>query len=109
MSKVLLTVPPVPVAEVVTGTDHWWVGFILCPLISLLLCGLCAACKVKTKLPAWITVASLACSFVLTLLLANHRTRAHRLNGSMSTGRADRSSRTPRSTSIRCPCSGCVS
>ena len=80
MSKVLPAVPPVPVAEVVTGTDHWWVGFILwCPLISLLLCGLCAACKVKTKLPAWITVASLACSFVLTLLLANSETAPERI------------------------------
>ena len=28
MSKVLPAVA-VPVAEVVTGTDHWWVGFIL--------------------------------------------------------------------------------
>ncbi|MCH2149469.1 MAG: NADH-quinone oxidoreductase subunit L, partial [Phycisphaerales bacterium] len=69
--RVIPTVPPVPLADVVTSTDHWWVGFILwCPLISLVLCGLCAAFRVKSKLPAWITVASLAMSFVLTMMLA---------------------------------------
>ncbi len=37
-----------------------WAGWILwLPLISLVLCGLCAAMQVKSKLPAWITVASL--------------------------------------------------
>jgi NADH-quinone oxidoreductase subunit L len=69
--RVIPTVPPVPLAEVATLTDHWWVGFILwCPLISLVLCGLCAAFRVKTKLPAWITVGSLAISFALTMVLA---------------------------------------
>ena len=39
--RAIPTVPPVPLADVVTATDHWWVGFILwCPLISLVLCGL---------------------------------------------------------------------
>ena len=38
-----------------------------------------APCKIKTKLPAWITVASLACSFVLTLLLANSETAPERI------------------------------
>ena len=80
LTRVLPAVPPVPVADVVTGTDHWWVGFILwSPLISLVLCGLCAACKVKSKLPAWITVLSLAISFVLTLLLANSETAPERI------------------------------
>ena len=47
-----------------------WASMILwMPAISTLLCGLCAALKIKNKLPAWITVASLGTSFVLTLLL----------------------------------------
>ena len=71
IAEMLPAVPPVPVADVVEATSHWWAGFILwLPLISLVLCGLCAAFKVRSKLPAWITVASLACSFFLTVLLA---------------------------------------
>jgi NADH-quinone oxidoreductase subunit L len=47
-----------------------WAGWILwLPLISLALCGVCAAMKVRSKLPAWITVVSLGTSFVITLLL----------------------------------------
>ncbi|MCH8825060.1 MAG: NADH-quinone oxidoreductase subunit L [Planctomycetes bacterium] len=47
-----------------------WASMILwLPALSTLLCGLCAALKIKNKLPAWITVASLGTSFVLTLLL----------------------------------------
>jgi NADH-quinone oxidoreductase subunit L len=47
-----------------------WFGFILwMPLISLILCGLCAAFKVRTKLPAWITVGCLGISFIITLAL----------------------------------------
>src|SRR5262245_53184700 len=47
-----------------------WAGWILwLPVISLVLCGVCAGMKVRTKLPAWITVASLGLSFVVTLLL----------------------------------------
>ncbi len=47
-----------------------WAGWILwLPLISLVLCGLCAAFKVRSKLPAWITVICLAGSFVVTLML----------------------------------------
>lgn len=37
------------------------------PLLAFLLCGLCAWAKVKSKLPAWITVVCLAISFVLTV------------------------------------------
>jgi NADH-quinone oxidoreductase subunit L len=45
-----------------------WAGWILwLPAISLVLCGLCAALKVRSKLPAWITVACLAGSFFVTL------------------------------------------
>ena len=41
----------------------------LLPLAGLVLCGLCAASRVKSKLPAWLTVACLAASFGLTLHL----------------------------------------
>jgi NADH-quinone oxidoreductase subunit L len=55
-------------AAPVTGPG--WAGWILwLPLISLALCGVCAALKVRTKLAGWITVLCLALSFVLTLLL----------------------------------------
>ncbi len=37
------------------------------PLLGCVLCGLCAAFKVKSKLPAWITVGLLALSFFLTV------------------------------------------
>ncbi|MDX2147348.1 MAG: NADH-quinone oxidoreductase subunit L [Planctomycetota bacterium] len=37
------------------------------PLLACLLCGLCAAMKIKGKLPAWLTVASLAASFACIL------------------------------------------
>jgi NADH-quinone oxidoreductase subunit L len=37
------------------------------PLLGCVLAGLCAAFKVKSKLPAWITVGCLGVSFVLTL------------------------------------------
>ncbi len=47
-----------------------WAGWILwLPAVSTVLCGLCAAFKVRTKLPAWITVALLGASFALTLAL----------------------------------------
>lgn len=47
-----------------------WAGWILwLPLISLLLCGLCAAMKVRSKLPAWLTVGFLGGSFLVTLAL----------------------------------------
>jgi len=39
------------------------------PLLSCVLIGLCAAFRVKTKLPAWITVACIGAAFVCTLLL----------------------------------------
>ena len=53
LARIIQAMPPVPASEVVTDTGQWWIGFILwCPLISLVLCGLCAACRVKSKLPA---------------------------------------------------------
>jgi len=48
----------------------WWTGLIIyLPAVSALLCGLCAAMRIRSKLPALITAALLGLSFVLTLLL----------------------------------------
>jgi NADH-quinone oxidoreductase subunit L len=47
-----------------------WAGWILwLPLISMVLCGLCAALRVGSKLPAWITTGCLAGAFIITFLL----------------------------------------
>ena len=62
--------PAVPTSEALQQVQLDWAGFILwMPLISLLLCGVCAALKVKSKAPATITVICLATSFVLTCFL----------------------------------------
>ncbi len=48
----------------------WWVALIpFLPLLGAVLCGLCAAFKIKSKLPAWITVALLATSFAITVAM----------------------------------------
>ena len=48
----------------------WWARLIIyLPAASALLCGLCAAVKVRNKLPAIITSLFLGASFVLTFLL----------------------------------------
>ena len=66
----ILAMAPAPLPEVTAATSGSWAGFILwMPLLSLVLCGLCAVLRVRTKAPAWITVICLAASFVLTLLL----------------------------------------
>ena len=55
-----------PMAEAATGMG--WAGWILwLPIISMLLCGVCAAMRVRNKAPAWITVALLGLSFILTM------------------------------------------
>ena len=65
-----LGMPALPVDQVVSAPQFAWAGFILwLPLLSLILCGVCAAMKVKTKLPAIITIVSLAGAFVLTAML----------------------------------------
>lgn len=47
-----------------------WASLILwLPLISLALCGVCAALRVRSKAPAWITVGFLGASFFTTLAL----------------------------------------
>ncbi|MCA9289136.1 MAG: hypothetical protein KDA05_11160, partial [Phycisphaerales bacterium] len=47
---------------------QWWMGLVpFLPLLACIACGICAAMKVRSKLPAWITVASLAVAFVITV------------------------------------------
>ncbi|MHC4768433.1 MAG: NADH-quinone oxidoreductase subunit L [Planctomycetota bacterium] len=58
----------IPIAEATEA--FWWAPLILwLPLISLALCGVCAALRVKNKLPGWLSVGLLGASFVLTLSL----------------------------------------
>ena len=57
-----------PMLATVQGPS--WAGWILwLPLISLALCGVCAAMKVRTKLPGWITVGFLGASFGVVFAL----------------------------------------
>jgi NADH-quinone oxidoreductase subunit L len=57
-----------PIAHAISGMG--WAGWILfLPLISLVLCGVCAALRVRSKLPAWITTVLLGASFLVTLAL----------------------------------------
>jgi len=70
MLQTLMATPAVPASELVHQVTPNWAQFILwLPLISLVLCGVCAALKVKSKAPALITITCLASSFVLTLML----------------------------------------
>jgi NADH-quinone oxidoreductase subunit L len=47
----------------------WWPVLVpIFPLIGFALCGICAACRVKSKLPAWIAVGTLAASFLVAVL-----------------------------------------
>ncbi len=65
-----LGTPVVQLDQVVSSPQFAWAGFILwLPLLSLVLCGICAAMRVKTKLPAIFTIVSLAGAFVLTAML----------------------------------------
>ncbi|MHC4275259.1 MAG: proton-conducting transporter transmembrane domain-containing protein, partial [Planctomycetota bacterium] len=58
----------IPIAEPTEA--FWWASLILwLPLISLALCGVCAALRVRNKLPGWTSVGLLGTSFVLTLVL----------------------------------------
>jgi len=60
-----------PAAGVIDASQSWWwAGLIIwLPAIAAALCGLCAAFRVRTKLPALITSLFLGASFVLTLVL----------------------------------------
>ncbi|MBT4530295.1 MAG: NADH-quinone oxidoreductase subunit L [Phycisphaerae bacterium] len=69
ISKLIAT-PAADVSQVAQLPGMHWASFIMwMPLISLALCGICSAFKVKTKAPAIITIICLATSFILTLLL----------------------------------------
>ncbi len=58
-----------------TGSLPAWSGYLpLLPLLGCVLCALCAIFKVKTKLPAIITVGLLAASFVIAYLTYQHTT-----------------------------------
>jgi len=68
MNELLLGSAPFPVAAAADGMS--WAGWILwLPLLSLIACGICAIARVRTRLPAWITTASLGAAFALTLKL----------------------------------------
>jgi NADH-quinone oxidoreductase subunit L len=59
------------------GTLPAWSGYLpLLPLLGCILCALCAIFKVKTKLPAILTVALLAVAFVIAFLTYQHTTAA---------------------------------
>jgi len=65
-----IAMPAVSITQDFPSVDLSWAGFIVwMPLISLVLCGLCAVFKVRSKAPAIITVICLGTSFVLTMLL----------------------------------------
>jgi len=52
------------------ATGPWWITLIpALPIAAVVLCTLCAIFRIKSKLPAWLTVGCLAASFVLTALM----------------------------------------
>jgi len=63
-----------PIAEAIDAMS--WAGWILwLPILSMLLCGICAAVKVRSKAPAAITVGLLGLSFLITCgLYASYET-----------------------------------
>lgn len=52
----------------VGAAPAWVLAIPFFPMLAVVLCTLCAIGKVRTKLPAWITIASLAASFLVTLV-----------------------------------------
>jgi NADH-quinone oxidoreductase subunit L len=61
---------PVAIPAAVPSPEFAWAGLILLfPAISAVLCGLCAAMRVKNKLPGAITAASLLAAFATTFAL----------------------------------------
>jgi len=55
-------------AGVAIAAGHWTTSLIvLLPLLSFVLCALCAAGRVKSKLPAWITVVCLGGAFAFAV------------------------------------------
>jgi NADH-quinone oxidoreductase subunit L len=52
------------------GAGPWWAILIpILPLLAAVLCGIAAAARIKSKLPAWMTVACLGASFLITVAL----------------------------------------
>ena len=52
------------------GSGPWWVALIpLMPIVGVVLATLCAIFKVRSKAPAWLSLASLAAAFGLTLTM----------------------------------------
>lgn len=58
-----------PIAQEMVSDKSWAKLILLAPIVSLVLCGLCAAFRIKNKASAAITVILLGGSFLLTLLL----------------------------------------
>ncbi|MEC9157520.1 MAG: proton-conducting transporter membrane subunit, partial [Planctomycetota bacterium] len=59
-----------PIPEAAREESLAWAGLILLfPAVSAIICGLCAACRVRNRLPGWTTVIALASSFVVVCLL----------------------------------------
>ena len=56
-----------PVAD--AAGPEWAAWILWLPALSTVLCGMCAALRVRNKLPAWITVSLLSGSFILTAML----------------------------------------
>ncbi len=70
-----------PAGEKAAGAVHgdigaWVMAIPFLPLLGSLLCVLCAIFKVKSKLPAWITVAGLAGAFVAAFVMFQQTTGA---------------------------------
>lgn len=62
--------PQGPAPVVATTVSKLYALIPVLPLLSCILCGVFAALRIRSKLPAWTTVLSLAVSFVLTAMLA---------------------------------------
>jgi NADH-quinone oxidoreductase subunit L len=62
--------PQGPAPVVATTVSKLYALIPILPLLSCILCGVFAALRIRSKLPAWTTVLSLAVSFVLTAMLA---------------------------------------
>jgi len=64
----------------------WALLIPILPLVAFALCALCAAFKVKSKLPAWITILSLGAAFALTVNLFMQVSNATVANPSVAIG-----------------------
>jgi NADH-quinone oxidoreductase subunit L len=60
-----------PASSGLLNLPTWYALIPILPLLAFVLCGLTAAFRVKSKLPAWLTVLCLGVSFIITVLMAN--------------------------------------